>query len=74
MEDAEHKKREAYLRRKAANQGLALRRSRTRDEQAPDYGTYQLADAETGTIVKGIKGKARGFGLDLDEIEDYLLR
>jgi hypothetical protein len=61
---------ENRLRRAAARQGLRLEKSRTRDPQASDYGTYQLVDVETNTIAKC--GTRRGYGLGLNEIDQAL--
>jgi hypothetical protein len=62
--------REDQLRRMAHRQGLALEKSRKRNPRAPGYGTYQLVDRETGTIVA--LGPSSGFGLTADEIEEIL--
>jgi hypothetical protein len=62
--------REHHLRQMARQQGLALERSRKRNPQARGYGTYQLVDRETGTIVK--LGDSSGFGLTADEIAAFL--
>jgi hypothetical protein len=62
--------REDELRRMAHRQGMALEKSRKRNPDAPGYGTYQLVDRETGTIVA--LGPPSGFGLTADEIEEIL--
>jgi hypothetical protein len=62
--------REETLRQMALRQGLALEKSRKRNPSAPGYGTYQLVDRETGTIVA--LGPSSGFGLTADEIEAIL--
>jgi hypothetical protein len=62
--------REVQLRRMAHRQGLALEKSRKRNPRARGYGTYQLVDRETGTIVA--LGPSSGFGLTADEIEGIL--
>ncbi|BBX22948.1 hypothetical protein MTER_23590 [Mycolicibacter terrae] len=61
---------ENRLRRSAARQGLRLEKSRTRDPQGSDYGTYQLVDVATNTIAKC--GSQRGYGLGLNEINQVL--
>jgi hypothetical protein len=63
-------RREERLRQMARRQGLALEKSRTRNPSARGYGTYQLVDRETGTIVA--LGPSSGFGLTADEIEKIL--
>jgi hypothetical protein len=62
--------RENKLRRMAERQGLRLEKSRRRDERAYDYGTYQLVDPYTNTLVAS--GHQHGYGLSLDEIEQAL--
>lgn len=70
-EDQELKVRENRLRRKAERQGLKLAKSRRRDPNAWDYGTYMLVDARTnGLVMPDVAGRA--YGYSLDEIEEYL--
>ncbi len=57
------KVRENRLRARAERQKLVLRKSRTRDPRARDYGRYELVD-DDGAVVVDTKA--------LDEIEDYL--
>lgn len=64
------KVRENRLRRMAERQGLKLEKSRRRDPRALDYGSYQLVDAGTATLVA--YGTSNGYGLNLDEIEKAL--
>ena len=64
------KVRENRLRRMAERQGLRLEKSRRRDPRAVDYGTYQLVDPATNTLVS--YGLGGGYGLNLDEIEHAL--
>lgn len=66
---SEEKIRENRLRRAAARQGLALRKTRRRDPRAYDFGTYQLVDVRTNTLVAGDQS---GFGLTLDDVEACL--
>lgn len=68
--NANEKVRERRLRRAAERQGLRLERSRARDPHALTYGTYQLTDPHTNTIVAA--GRQSGYGLDLDQVETYL--
>lgn len=63
MENDE-KVRENRLRRKAERQGYKLVKSRRRDPDATDYGTYQLVPE---------KGKPRTFD-SMDAIETFLTR
>jgi hypothetical protein len=65
------KTRENRLRRMADRQGFVLRKSRRRDPQALDFGTYQLVDLDND-IVLGDGAVFSGFGCDLDEIEEWL--
>ncbi|MFN8215545.1 MAG: hypothetical protein U0R71_03010 [Solirubrobacterales bacterium] len=60
---ADEKKRESRLRHAARRQGLSLRKSRSRDPGAEEYGKWRILDA-TGRIV-------REWDI-LDEIEDHL--
>jgi len=62
--------RENRLRRMADRQGLRLEKSRRRDPQALTFGTYRLVDLYTNNLVLG--DRERGFGCDLDELEQYL--
>jgi hypothetical protein len=63
-------KRENRLRRAAQKQGLTLAKSRRRDWQAADYGTYMLIDSATNAVVDS--GLQSGYGLSLDDIADRL--
>jgi hypothetical protein len=71
--EAEAKVREARLRRMAERQGLYLRKSRRRDPLALAYGGYQLIDPRSSSLVFG-EVAGYGFGVSLDDIEDYLRR
>ncbi len=66
------KVRENRLRRVAERRGLRLMRSRRRDPNAWDYGTYQLVDVRTKGVVAAEWSIGRGYGLSLDEIEQWL--
>ena len=66
------KARENRLRRVAARQGLRLTRSRARDPEAPDFGTYVLTDPATNFVVAS--GLQIGHGLSLDDVERALHR
>jgi hypothetical protein len=57
--------RENRLRRAAQRQGLALTKSRRRDERAWDYGTYFLSDQSTTGMVTDQY-------CTLDDIEEHL--
>jgi hypothetical protein len=67
--DAE-KVRENRLRRAATRQGLRLEKSRARDPRAIGYGTYQLTNPYSNTLVA--YGLQSGYGLSLDQIEKAL--
>lgn len=70
MSDQDYKVLENRLRRGAERQGLSLEKSRTRDPRAAEYGTYQLVDTSTNTLVAcGLSG---GYGLDLGDIAQRL--
>lgn len=70
MTATEFKTYENRLRRVAARQGLKLMKSPRRDVRATDYGTYQLVDQSTNTVVSC--GLQSGFGLSLEEIAEQL--
>lgn len=65
-------KKEARLRRMAARQGLALCKSRRRNPYACDYGTYGLYDVSMNGLVASGGEVFNGYGLDLDEVEEWL--
>jgi hypothetical protein len=67
----DEKVRENRLRRMAERQGLRLEKSRRRDPRAVDFGTYQLVNARSNALVAG--SRSWGYGLDLDEVEAYLV-
>ena len=66
------KARENRLRRIAARQGLHLTKSRARDPQTPDFGTYMLTDLATNFLVAS--KLPNGYGLSLDDVERALHR
>ena len=68
----EGKVRENRLRRMAARQGLKLRRSPRRDENAIDYGLYALTTHGGGRGTIHPEGVISSFVLDLDEVEQLL--
>jgi hypothetical protein len=70
MTDPTFKTRELRARRKAQHQGLELRRSRTRDPDAPEHGRYQL----WRTSTRGLSAPTTRHWLTLDEIEQELTR
>jgi hypothetical protein len=69
---AQLKTREQQLRRKAARQGLRLLKSHLRDPDSLGYGTYMLVDAATNWVAFMDYGMPAGYGLDLDDVQDYL--
>jgi hypothetical protein len=66
------KVRENRLRRAAQRQGLRLEKSRARDPRDITYGTYQLVDVRYGGAVHADCTAGRGYGLDLDDVEQHL--
>jgi hypothetical protein len=60
---------EARLRRMAARQDLYLTKSRVRDPRSPDYSTYRLCDNRGNLELHN----GQGHGVDLDDVEKYLL-
>ena len=71
MTGGNEKVRENRLRRTAARQRLRLEKSRRRDPNTADYGTYQLVDVDT-KLLRFAKHWNRGYGMSLDDIEEYL--
>src|SRR4051794_12442550 len=67
------KVRENRLRRVAQRQGLLLVKSRRRDPQAVDFGTYALLDPDTKALVAGDSEVMNGYGLTLDDVEKILV-
>ncbi|MBA2372136.1 MAG: hypothetical protein H0V71_10900 [Chloroflexi bacterium] len=67
---SDEKIRENRLRRMADRQGLALKKSRRRDQHALDYGMFALVDASTNVIVAG--AASGRFDFTLDDVEKYL--
>jgi hypothetical protein len=63
---------ETRCRRMAERQGYRITRSRSRDRNALTFGEYQIIDAETGTIAFCDWNAPRGYGLDLDDVEEWL--
>ena len=60
--------REARLRRRAARNGLIVRKSRLRGTpHSDDHGGYMILDANLNAIVAGQR-----FDLDLDDVEGCL--
>lgn len=63
--------RENRLRRMAERQGLKLEKSRRRDVHAWDYGTYQIVDPDRNMLIYSASIQ-HGYGLDLDDVEEFL--
>ena len=70
--DGNPKGRESRLRREADRQGLALRKSRQRDVDAPDYGLYAILDAKTGFPMHSGSVVNTPYSLTLDEVDEWL--
>jgi len=68
------KTRETRLRRLASRQGLRLQKSPRRDPHAWDFGTYQLVDDRDGWAVLANRQIGGGYGMSLDDIEEWLTR
>ncbi len=72
MTTTEHKIYENRLRRMAQRQGLRLIKSRRRDPNALQYGTYGLVDVQTNGLATYGGAVSEGYGLDLTEIEAHM--
>ncbi len=70
MPGQQYRRVEDRQRARAARTGLQLRKARTRDTSAPEYGTYCIADMSTNGIVAG--GHINGYGLSLEEVIAFL--
>ncbi len=70
--DMADKVRENRVRRAAERQGLRLVKSRRRDPNAWDHGTYGLLSAETGALVWGVAGT--NYGVPLDDVEHEITK
>jgi hypothetical protein len=70
MSDQQYRWMEDQQRARAARMGLQLRKARTRNTSAPEYGTYHIADVSTRGIVAG--GQINRYGLGLDEVIAFL--
>lgn len=68
----DEKVRENLLRRVADRQGLALRKSRTRDPRAIDYGRWMIFSLVTGKVEAG-EGPTGKPSMTLDEVEANLM-
>ena len=66
------KTRENRLRARIERRGYQLAKSRRRDPGAIGYGTFQITDPRTNTLVAG--DTQRGYGLDLGDVEAWLDR
>jgi hypothetical protein len=67
----DQKIRENRLRRMASRQGLAIRKSRTRDPRAIDYGRWAIIDPYADAVVAGTEAIGRPHWT-LDDVERYL--
>jgi hypothetical protein len=68
----EYKVLENRMRRAAERQGLRLEKSRARDPNAIDFGSYQLIDQRHNTVVKRDWDLPRGYGLNLRDVGRFL--
>jgi len=69
--DARNEKaRESRLRGTARRQGYALVKSRTRREDAFEFGRFFIIDADRNSVVAGTYPVT--FSMDLDDVEAWL--
>src|SRR5262245_30145900 len=59
--------RESRLRRRAAQQGLALRKSRARQSSLDNHGGWMIVDPGLNAVVAGQR-----YDWSLDDVENYL--
>lgn len=62
--------RETRARRSAVRAGLTLRKSRTREPSAADWGTFMLVDTATDAAVAF--GLQSGYDLSIEDVERAL--
>jgi alkylated DNA nucleotide flippase Atl1 len=75
MSSSTEKVRENRARRAVERRGYALEKSRRRDPDAWDYGTYQIVDYSNGPggqLVYADWDTGQGWGLTLDDVEEWL--
>jgi hypothetical protein len=60
------------FRRQLDRMGYRLMKSRTRDPRDLTFGGYQIVEVQSNGLVAGWGNVQRGFGLDLDDVEDWL--
>jgi hypothetical protein len=72
MTERQHKTYETRCRRAADRQGLQLEKSRARDENAIDFGTYRLVDQRSGAVAMRAWDLPGSFGANLGDIASYL--
>jgi hypothetical protein len=70
--DQDTKVRENLLRRMAERQGLALRKSRTRDPRALDYDRWMIVDLTKNSAPVGV-GPTGKPSMTLNEVEANLM-
>jgi hypothetical protein len=70
----ETKVKENRLRRAADRQGYRLVKSRSRDENAIDYGLYALIDVQTGGAVNPAIAQRWVCSWTLEDVEQWLNR
>lgn len=61
---------ESTLRRRAARQGLTIKKSRSRNPERIDHGGFMLVDAQTGVVVVG--AGSFPYSASLDDIAAFL--
>jgi hypothetical protein len=70
MDDQQYRRVEDRQRARAASMGLQLRKARTRNTSAPEYGTYGIVAPSINAIVAGDQNN--GYGLSLAEVIAFL--
>lgn len=71
MDNAE-KVRENTLRRAVKRRGYVLQKRKRTDPKAWDYGTWQIVDPVTNTIVLQDFTVGQGYGASLEDVEEWL--
>jgi hypothetical protein len=62
-------RKEANLRRRLRRHGFTLRKSRTRNERAIDFGGFMIIEDRTGFAVAG--ANCYPFSLNIDDVERF---
>jgi hypothetical protein len=63
---------ENRLRRKLDRMGYRLMKSRARDPDDLTFGGYQIVDVQINGLVEGHGNAGRGYGMTLDDVQEWI--